>query len=103
MNYEFKNSIGGARNKKESAKKPSQSGDPSTSKIKTAAEYVEKDIPNLDELVEVCNRLWKLPEVEIFRQLGYANRANFEEAQVSTAWEAFLALKEQYASPENQP
>lgn len=91
----MKVAVGAARGKKESAKKTPQSGTPPAPKAeKTAAELKEADIPTLDELIKVCDRLWKLPEIEIFQELGYASRANFEEAQVSTAWEAFLTLKE---------
>ena len=87
--------VSGARGKKESAKKTPQSGTTPAPKVeKTAAELKEADIPTLDELIKVCDRLWKLPEIEIFQELGYASSANFEEAQVSTAWEAFLTLKE---------
>jgi hypothetical protein len=59
----------------------------------TLEEMTSKQVPDLNCLEFYASRFWGLEPEDVYREMGYRSRKNFEEAGVQEPWDAFLALK----------
>lgn len=59
----------------------------------TLATITENHIPTNDHLEAYAGKFFGLAAGELYRELGYKDRAAFEAAKVEKPWQAFLSIK----------
>jgi hypothetical protein len=66
------------------------------------SQLTAKDIPNLDVLERYVKSFWGIEPAVLYKELGYTDRKNFEEARIQTSWDAFLTIKATRTPPKQE-